>query len=62
MVKEQIVRYRKKSVSPSAKLSNKLIRSVKSISCISLSADSPFFVRDPEVNVKEEHWMKLNPV
>lgn len=30
MVQEQIVRCRKKSVSPSAKLSNKLIRSVKS--------------------------------
>ena len=43
MVQEQIVRYRKRSVSPSAKLSNKLIRSVKSFSCISLPTDSPFF-------------------
>lgn len=62
MVQEQIVRCRKRSVSPSAKLSNKLIRSVKSFSCISLPTDSPFFVRNPKVNVEEEPWVKLNTV
>ena len=62
MVQEQIVRCRKRSVSPSAKLSSKLIRSVKIFSCISLPTDSPFFVRNPKVNVEEEPWVKLNTV
>ena len=50
MVQEQIVRYRKRSVSPSAKLSNKLIRSVKSQ--ISLPTDSPFFCEKSESQCK----------